>query len=340
MNSTSSNTDKLGVVVIGRNEAPRLRPCLESVRETMPALVYVDSGSCDGSPAIADDLGVPVIRLDTEPFSAARGRQAGLDWLRHEFPGLEFVQFVDGDCVLQAGWVKQAIGFLDAHLPVGAVVGRLREARSAKSVWVRLVESDWDLPVGETDAIGGIAMVRTAALWQVDGWRTELVAGEELDLAARLRKRGWRLERLPYEMAIHDVAIVRLGEFWRRSVRTGQAYAQVALDHGWRGCPRWMRRTVGSIAYGAVLPLACIAGAVLYWPCAVVVAAVYVVLGTRIAGWRVRQGDSIAFAIFYAVVAIACKVASALGAIGHLLRRATGRPSRLIEYKTADSVTG
>ncbi len=40
----------LGVVVIGRNEGERLRRCLESVLGATPGVVYVDSGSSDGSP--------------------------------------------------------------------------------------------------------------------------------------------------------------------------------------------------------------------------------------------------------------------------------------------------
>ena len=40
---------RVGVVAIGRNEGERLRVCLESARRDVHALVYVDSGSTDGS---------------------------------------------------------------------------------------------------------------------------------------------------------------------------------------------------------------------------------------------------------------------------------------------------
>ena len=40
---------ELGVVAIGRNEGERLRRCLESVRKQCAHVVYVDSGSKDGS---------------------------------------------------------------------------------------------------------------------------------------------------------------------------------------------------------------------------------------------------------------------------------------------------
>ena len=41
---------RMGVVVIGRNEGQRLEHCLRSVAGRGFAMIYVDSGSCDGSP--------------------------------------------------------------------------------------------------------------------------------------------------------------------------------------------------------------------------------------------------------------------------------------------------
>ena len=40
---------RLGIVAIGRNEGERLRRCLESVVGLGHAIVYVDSGSTDGT---------------------------------------------------------------------------------------------------------------------------------------------------------------------------------------------------------------------------------------------------------------------------------------------------
>ena len=55
----------LGIVVIGRNEGQRLINCLKSVKsQADTAIVYVDSGSTDGSVAAAQQLGVTVVNLD------------------------------------------------------------------------------------------------------------------------------------------------------------------------------------------------------------------------------------------------------------------------------------
>src|SRR5438128_11766742 len=90
-----SPADMLAVVVIGRNEGERLRRCLQSLGDRRSAAVYVDSGSTDGSAALAKSIGVEVVELDSSrPFTAARGRNAGFDRALELHPHAEFVQFV------------------------------------------------------------------------------------------------------------------------------------------------------------------------------------------------------------------------------------------------------
>src|SRR6476660_6372785 len=102
---------RAGVVVIGRNEGDRLAACLESLRILDLPLVYVDSGSVDGSAALARSTAhvTAVVELDpARPFSAARARNEGFAALRAARPAIEFVQFLDGDCTLADGWVEVA----------------------------------------------------------------------------------------------------------------------------------------------------------------------------------------------------------------------------------------
>ena len=84
---------QLGFVVIGRNEGDRLIRCLESLRaqcnDTEP-IVYVDSGSTDGSIEFAKSVGADVVSLDlSQPFTMARGRNAGLRHLQQTYPDVE-----------------------------------------------------------------------------------------------------------------------------------------------------------------------------------------------------------------------------------------------------------
>src|SRR5665213_3344906 len=160
-----------GVVAIGRNEGDRLKKCLASAFQ--PSLmVYVDSGSTDDSVAWAKQTGADVVLLDPgQPFTAARARNAGFRRLRELAPRLDYVQFVDGDCELATAWPRHAIASLAGRGDVCTVFGRLRERFPEKSIYNRLCDDEWNVPVGEARACGGISMMRTSALENVGGFR-------------------------------------------------------------------------------------------------------------------------------------------------------------------------
>src|SRR5258708_14922029 len=75
-------------------------------------------------------------------------------------------------------------------------------------------------------------MVRSHVFHQIGGFDPSLLAGEETEFCLRLRNRGWRVLRTDEQMAIHDAAMTRLGQWWRRGIRSGYAYAQGAWLHG------------------------------------------------------------------------------------------------------------
>ena len=71
-------SDEIAAVVIGRNEGKRLIGCLQSIGPDGISIVYVDSGSTDGSAEVADRLGAFVVRLGFgQSFTAARARNEG-----------------------------------------------------------------------------------------------------------------------------------------------------------------------------------------------------------------------------------------------------------------------
>ena len=70
---------EVSVVVIGRNEGPRLGRCLQSVKEANWAgltheLIYVDSQSTDDSVAMASQMGAQALELDEGKPCAEIGR--------------------------------------------------------------------------------------------------------------------------------------------------------------------------------------------------------------------------------------------------------------------------
>ncbi len=246
----------LGVVAIGRNEGERLRRCLTSVLPSVPATVYVDSGSTDGSNRMAAEVGAAVVELDmSRPFTAARARNEGLRQLLLQHPNIDFVQFVDGDCEIVTGWLSAAKGFLIDHPSHAVVCGRRRERHPEHSIYNKQCDDEWNTPVGDALSCGGDAMMRVSALHAVGGYRDGLIAGEEPELCVRLRQMGWRIHRIDHEMTLHDAAITRFSQWWKRTARGGHAFAEGAWLHGALPERHWVRETRRAWFWGAGLPV-------------------------------------------------------------------------------------
>lgn len=329
------DASRLGVVVIGRNEGERLRRCLASVLEThqteAPIVVYVDSGSTDGSPEAAAALGAVVHALDLrQPFTAARARNAGVARLHALAPALEFIQFVDGDCEVALGWMPKAVAFLVENAEVAAVCGRRRERHPERSVYNLLCDIEWNTPVGEAKACGGDVMMRASALRQVVGYRDDLIAGEEPELCVRLRAKGWKIWRLDAEMTLHDAAITRLQQWWMRCMRAGFAYAEGVRLHGAPPERHWVRESRSAWVWGAGIPLAVLVASGVTGPIAAWGLAIYPVQVLRL-GWRFEGSARARWArAFFLVLG---KFPEAAGQAKSWLAHARNRRTALIEYK-------
>lgn len=322
--------DPVGVVAIGRNEGERLQRCLESVIDLVSEVVYVDSGSSDASVQRAHHLGADVVCLDmNRPFTAARARNEGFRRLTAIDPKLRYVQFVDGDCEVDAGWLPSAMAFLEANPGVAAVCGRRRERFPERSVYNLLCDLEWNTPVGETNVFGGDVLIRVDAFRQVGGFRGELIAGEEPELCVRLRARGWRIWRLEHEMTRHDAAMTRFGQWWRRMLRGGYAYAEGAHLHGHGPARHWLRESRRALFWGGLYPLAALLLAFLK-PAALCLLLVYPLQVLRLAargGWTRRESW------WRAVFLVVAKFPECLGGLKFLAHQLAGRPATLVEYK-------
>jgi glycosyltransferase involved in cell wall biosynthesis len=323
-----------GAVVIGRNEGARLVACLESVRAAGVPAVYVDSGSSDGSVAAARALGVEVVELDlSTPFTAARARNAGFERLRDLHPDLAYVQFIDGDCEMAPGWFGRAAAELDARPEVAVVFGRVRERNPQATAYNRLCDMEWNRPVGLSMSCGGIAMVRAGAFDAAGRYDPALIAGEEPEMCVRLRQRDWKIDRIDAEMCLHDAAMTRFGQWWRRNVRGGHAFAEVSSMH--RGSPQrlWVRESRSIWIWGVALPAL---GLALLWPvwwASAAVAALYPLQTARIFLRKRKGGVPARDAALYAGSVMLGKFAQAVGQLKFWSRALRGRPGTIIEYK-------
>lgn len=328
MNSMATG---VGVVVIGRNEGLRLERCLASLVGVAQKVVYVDSGSTDGSVSMALKLGVEVVELDMAiPFTAARARNEGFARIRRMLPQVRYVQFVDGDCEVVAGWLPRAQAFLDEQPEVAVVCGRRRERFPQSSIYNLMCDLEWDTPIGEAKACGGDALIRADAFESVSGFRPGLIAGEEPELCLRLRANGWKVWRLDNEMTLHDAAITRFRQWWRRTLRGGYAFAEGAFLHGAAPEQHWRRESNRSWFWGLGVPLATvISGLMLGWP-GLLLLLIYPMQIARLARRGNRSARENWLLAFFLVLG---KFPEMFGQVKFLLDRLGAGKSALIEYK-------
>lgn len=321
---------RAAAIVIGRNEGARLEACLASMPEDLCPVVYVDSGSTDGSVVAARAAGALVVALDpARPFTAARARNDGVAALTAAGHAPDYLQFVDGDCMLVPGWVETAVAFLDAHPQAAVVCGRRRERFPEASVYNRLCDREWDTSVGRARACGGDALMRRAAFEVAGGFRESLIAGEEPELCLRLRAQGWEVWRIDVEMTLHDAAMSQFAQWWKRSRRGGYAAAEGAALHG-RGPDRHgVAQTCRALTWGAVLPAMAFLGT-LATPWALTLLAAYpaqvVRLALRKGGHREDWEEA-----FWLTLG---KLPEITGVTKYfLITRLGTKPIKLIEYK-------
>lgn len=326
---STSPSSQVAAVIIGRNEGERLVRCIASARNESDRIVYVDSGSTDGSVEAASEAGVEVVELDLSvPFTAARARNAGIEALRQRHAP-DYIQFIDGDCELVTGWIAAAQAFLDANPKVSVVSGHLRERFPEASVYNRLCDSEWYQPPGRVDACGGIAMMRLSALNQAGGFNPSLIAGEEPELCIRLRALGWEVWRIDRNMALHDAAMTRFSQWWKRARRSGHAAAEGMSLHGAAPERHGVATVRRALLWALALPLVAILGAVLLTPWSLLLSLAYPLQVIRLALREGGKRKDWERALFLTL----SKFPELLGIAGYWTRQGGRKPVQLIEYK-------
>jgi glycosyltransferase involved in cell wall biosynthesis len=230
-------TNVLSVVVIGRNEGPRLERCLTSIEQMEKPeggveVIYVDSASTDGSVALAAAFGARVIRLETGRPTAALARNAG--W-RAATGAL--ILFLDGDTILHPRFVVDSLPDFGERTAI--VCGNRREIHPEASIYNRVADLDWMSRPGIVDYCGGDALVRREALEAANGYDEKLIAGEEPEMCRRLRAAGWEILHSGRPMTGHDLAMTKWAQYWQRARRTGYGYAEVSERFRGSGLPFW-----------------------------------------------------------------------------------------------------
>jgi GT2 family glycosyltransferase len=325
-------SDSIGVVIIGRNEGERLERCLESVRAHAHRSVYVDSGSTDDSVALGRRLGFDVVELDMlVPFTAARARNEGFRRLTQISPSLELVFFVDGDCEVSPTWIQRAASFLAERADVAAVCGRRRERFPERSIYNLLCDMEWaESRPGEIRACGGDVVMRASSFQAVGGYRADVICGEDPEICVRLRQAGFRIWCLDADMTLHDAAMYRFSQWWRRMLRGGYAYALGVALHGAPPERHWVRESRSAWIWGLFIPAGVLSIAVIFGPRALILFGIYPLQVVRLA---LRGRRSARENWWRAAALVGCKFPEMLGELRYQFDRVAKRRTQIIEYK-------
>lgn len=336
----SPSTAALSVVIIGRNEGPRLQACLNSVRQARWPMametIYVDSGSTDDSVRRAAEQGARTCVI-APPYSAAAARNAGTALAQGAL-----VLFLDGDTVLHPDFPARALAALEQAGERSACVwGHRRESDPRQSLYTRALDLDWIFPAGNTSFCGGDALFRRQALEQVGGFDASLIAGEEPELCRRLRARGWSILHIDAPMTQHDLGIRRFSQYWRRCERAGHAYASISRRFATSSDPLWQAESRRNVLHALVLlalllgPLALglALGAVPALLAALGSGALLALLVLRTARRHLWKADSQADALVYALHSHLQQFPILAGQLGYWLRAGRRAPRALIEYR-------
>jgi len=181
-------------------------------------------------------------------------------------------------------------------------------------------------------------MVRARAFAESGGFNPAVIAAEDDELCIRLRQHGGKIWRIGHDMAWHDAAMTRFGQWWRRATRAGHAFAQVNALHGAAPTAYFRREVRSAWLWGLVMPAILVTSLVAaWWWAAIGVAALYGFQTVRI--WRrtLRRGHRASHAAIYAVNCVIAKVPHVQGICRYRWDRLRRRPSRIIEHKQPNS---
>ncbi len=330
-----SSSRSVAIVVIGRNEGDLLKRCLPAAVKAAAMVVYVDSGSVDGSVAFARSVGCHVVEIDpAQGFSAARARNEGFSFVTEHEPGAVFIQFVDGDCELADGWLEQGRAVLDERSEVGVACGHVREIHPHATFYNTLCDLEWQKTPGELSACGGIFLVRAQVFRALGGFRADVIAGEDDEFCVRVRRAGWKILMLDTSMAGHDAAMSSFSEWRRRAMRTGHAYAQVAAIHG-KGEERYfVREGRRNWLWGLLLPLVALCLAPFTYGLSILVLiGLFALQFVRIYFGGKRRGWTSSDARIYACFTLLAKFPALAGMLAYHWRRCRGRAPTILEHK-------
>ncbi|BCB21199.1 glycosyltransferase [Bosea sp. ANAM02] len=231
----------VSVILKTLDEEARIGAAIESVLAALDGIggevIVADGGSRDGTLAVAAIYPVRIVQLDpaTAP-SCGLGPQLGFQYSR-----APFICLMDGDMLLDPGFLPAALAFLADHPRIAGVTGHVEEMNQTSLEYIRRNRRiSPENRTGAIDRMNGGGLYRRDAIEQAGYLSDHNLHGyEEFDLGVRLRVNGWGLHRLDHRFVRHFGHALNAYALLVRRWKSGYLRGIGELLRGALGQPRW-----------------------------------------------------------------------------------------------------
>ncbi len=237
----------VGVIIVSYNVAGLLRKCLRSVlasRGTNLAVCVVDNCSTDGSAEmVAAEFPEVHLILSPENRGYSAANNLGIRYFQTHSPAPRYILLLNPDTEVPPDGIARMVAYLDSHPEAGVAGPKLVRPDGSLDLACRrsfptpevsfyrmvglsrlfpksrrfgrynLTYLDPDIETEVDSVVGAFMLIRREALDEV-GLMDEdfFLYGEDLDLAFRIKARGWKVLYYPKVVVLHHK-----GESTRRS---------------------------------------------------------------------------------------------------------------------------
>lgn len=233
----------VSVILKTLNEEARIGAAIESVLAALNGIggevIVADGGSRDRTLAIASSYPIQVVQLEPSIRpSCGIGPQLGFQYSREPF-----ICLMDGDMLLDPGFLPDALSYLSANPRAAGVTGHVEEMNDSSLEYVRRGRRvSPESRIGAIDRMNGGGLYRRAAVEQAGYLSDRNLHGyEEFDLGLRLRARGWSLHRLDRRFVHHFGHAINAYALLLRRWKSGYLRGIGEVLRAAFGQPQWPR---------------------------------------------------------------------------------------------------
>jgi glycosyltransferase involved in cell wall biosynthesis len=203
--------NSVSIIIPAKNEEANIARTLESINRCKESslieeIILVDCYSTDKTIAIANFYPIKILQLEPEWIhSPAAARYIG-----SLFAQGELIFFIDADMTLHPEFLQKAVAIMNSDKDIAGLSGQGEEKYLKNNNLVGNKNNLYKTSklMREVKFLGGSALYRKKILIDSGGFNPYLYAGEEIELAQRLRK-NYKLISIPIPMITHFTAPIQ-----------------------------------------------------------------------------------------------------------------------------------